>query len=473
MKHARSNFFLFVALQVWEVAVFALGFLSGGVALEDRGLIVLTDYGHIYYVAILAVLAFLWNRLLTGFDLYMSRRLVTRGNEYMSSLFAVVIASAFLALLGALLAQPINDPAFLITFMLVTATLLLPGRLFGRMFLHAARVHGRNLRFVAIVGSGPEAMKLAKKIEDDARMGYRVLGMFDHEPGLNALPSTFEKGGSLEDLAQVLMRQPVDEVLISLPFESRYSDVTATLNLCRRTGVSARVMSSLLDQGAEHAEMEQIGSVPCLHFESAPDWGWQAYAKRAFDICGAGMGLIGLAPFLLIVALWIKIDSRGPVFFIQKRVGKNKQIFHLFKFRTMTADAEKRQAGLEAQNEAGGPVFKIKADPRITRAGAILRKYSIDELPQLINVILGDMSLVGPRPLPVRDVERFEHDWHSRRFSVRPGLTCSWVLAGRSELNFDAWVRTDLDYIDNWSFFKDIYICLRTIPAVLRGSGAY
>ena len=220
--------------------------------------------------------------------------------------------------------------------------------------------------------------------------------------------------------------------------------------------------------------VEVIGfNTPSLVYANAPCRGWHGHAKTVMDYSLAGVAILALAPVLLIVAALIKLDSPGPVFFTQYRAGKNKQPFRLIKFRTMVQDAEARQASLETLNEAGGPVFKIRNDPRVTRVGQFLRRTSIDELPQLINVLRGDMSLVGPRPLPFRDVERFQQAWHSRRFSVKPGLTCSWVLAGRSELEFDTWVRLDLDYIDSWSLLRDLRICLQTIPALIRGSGAY
>jgi lipopolysaccharide/colanic/teichoic acid biosynthesis glycosyltransferase len=168
----------------------------------------------------------------------------------------------------------------------------------------------------------------------------------------------------------------------------------------------------------------------------------------------------------------IKLDSAGPVFFVQERVGFNKRKFRMFKLRTMVANAEQKQAHLEKLNEADGPVFKIKHDPRFTRVGKFLRKSSIDELPQLLNVLKGEMSLVGPRPLPLRDYQGFEEDWLRRRFSVRPGLTCLWQINGRSSVSFKDWMILDMRYIDSWSFWLDLKILLQTIPAVLRGSGA-
>jgi len=179
-----------------------------------------------------------------------------------------------------------------------------------------------------------------------------------------------------------------------------------------------------------------------------------------------------VSPLLIVVALLVRLTSAGPVFFVQERYGLNRKRFPMFKFRSMTVDAEARQAGLEQRNEAAGPVFKLKADPRVTPVGAFLRRTSIDELPQLFNVLRGEMSLVGPRPLPLRDVSRFQEPWLLRRFSVRPGLTCLWQINGRSTASFDLWVAQDLAYIDKWSLGLDLKILLMTIPAVVKGVGA-
>jgi exopolysaccharide biosynthesis polyprenyl glycosylphosphotransferase len=200
--------------------------------------------------------------------------------------------------------------------------------------------------------------------------------------------------------------------------------------------------------------------------------GRQVLVKRALDIAVTSAFLLVLAPLFAAAALLIKITSAGPAFFVQDRVGINKRRFRLYKFRTMVPDAEKRQAELEDLNEATGPVFKIMDDPRITKIGKILRKTSIDELPQLWNVLKGDMSLVGPRALPVRDYNGFSEDWHRRRFSVRPGITCLWQVNGRSSIQFDQWMELDMEYIDQWSLWLDLRILLQTIPAVLKGSGA-
>jgi exopolysaccharide biosynthesis polyprenyl glycosylphosphotransferase len=204
-----------------------------------------------------------------------------------------------------------------------------------------------------------------------------------------------------------------------------------------------------------------------------PQDGWQILLKRLTDILGSAVLVLVLVPLFALVALHIKLDSPGPIFFRQERVGLNKRRFPLLKFRTMRQGADQQQETFEDLNEADGPVFKIKDDPRLTRLGRFLRRYSIDELPQLFNVLKGDMSLVGPRPLPVRDVSRINAQWHKRRFSVKPGITCLWQVNGRSDVSFDRWVQMDLEYIDHWCLGLDIKILIKTVPVVLRGSGAY
>jgi lipopolysaccharide/colanic/teichoic acid biosynthesis glycosyltransferase len=196
------------------------------------------------------------------------------------------------------------------------------------------------------------------------------------------------------------------------------------------------------------------------------------FLKNSFDFLGATSLLILLAPLMLIIAALIKLTSPGPVLFIQERVGLNKRRFKMFKFRTMSVDADELQKKLEELNEANGPVFKIKHDPRVTSFGKWLRKTSLDELPQLFNILLGDLSLVGPRPLPERDFQKFNQLWFNRRFSVKPGITCIWQISGRSETSFDKWILQDLEYIDKWSLGLDLKILFMTIPAVVRGTGA-
>lgn len=218
------------------------------------------------------------------------------------------------------------------------------------------------------------------------------------------------------------------------------------------------------------AEPDQIRPRENVAKEVMDSWSWTV--KRALDFAGALALLIVLTPLFLIVAALVKLTSPGSVLFVQERVGLGERRFRLYKFRTMVVDAEKQLAQLEALNEVDGPAFKMARDPRVTPLGRLLRKTSIDELPQLVNVLRGDMSLVGPRPLPVRDVDGFTEAWHRIRFNVTPGLTCLWQIGGRSNVSFDQWMRLDREYIENWSLWLDLKILARTVPVVLRGTGA-
>jgi exopolysaccharide biosynthesis polyprenyl glycosylphosphotransferase len=233
-----------------------------------------------------------------------------------------------------------------------------------------------------------------------------------------------------------------------------------------------RVLASLFDLQKGWVNNSQFDGMSVATFSPHSSEGWPMLFKRMLDILVSLLLLFLLAPVWILVALLIKLDCSGPVFFVQDRVGLNKRRFRMYKFRTMVGDAEKKQSELESLNEADGPVFKIKNDPRITRLGKYLRKTSIDELPQLLNVLKGDMSLVGPRPLPIRDYQGFDQDWVRRRFSVPPGITCLWQVTGRSSLSFKEWMELDLNYIDHWSLWLDVKVIAKTIPAVLKGVGA-
>jgi exopolysaccharide biosynthesis polyprenyl glycosylphosphotransferase len=277
----------------------------------------------------------------------------------------------------------------------------------------------------------------------------------------------------MSELQSMLATEPVDEVFISLPMDKYGHVIEAMVQLCQEQGIVVRVQPDLSLRTFVKPYIGEFGGVPFVTVRSVPRDGWPLFIKRLIDVVGGAALLVGLAPLLTLAALLIKIDSPGPILFRQERIGLNKRRFQLLKFRTMVVGADQQQHGMEQLNEANGPVFKIKDDPRITRLGKFMRRYSIDELPQLFNVLNGDMSLVGPRPLPVRDVERINVQWHKRRFSVKPGITCLWQVNGRSDVSFEHWVQLDLEYIDKWCLGLDIKILIKTVPVVLRGSGAY
>jgi len=277
----------------------------------------------------------------------------------------------------------------------------------------------------------------------------------------------------IDQLDSVVANHAVDEVLVALPIDKHGPLVETIVRHCEEQGIIVRVQAELSNLRVARSYLDELEGVPVVTIQSGPQDGWQLVVKKLIDVVGSAVLLLALTPLFAVVAFLVRLDSPGPVFFAQERVGLNKRRFRMLKFRTMSDGSDQQQHMLEHLNEAEGPVFKIKNDPRITRVGQFLRRFSIDELPQLINVFKGDMSLVGPRPLPVRDVQRIDLQWHKRRFSIKPGITCLWQVNGRSNIGFNDWVRMDLDYIDKWSLGLDLKILVMTIPAVFRGPGAY
>jgi exopolysaccharide biosynthesis polyprenyl glycosylphosphotransferase len=273
-------------------------------------------------------------------------------------------------------------------------------------------------------------------------------------------------------LAEFLRQNVVDEVAIHLPVGSFYRHSHEVASLCEQHGITLRFNSDIFGLKSTRWRSEDFEGDPYVTTYSGSSMLWPRTAKRLLDIAVSFTLLLLLSPVLLAAAAVIKLTSRGPVLFLQERIGVNKRRFKIFKFRTMVPNAEKLMADLEKLNEVTGPVFKMRNDPRITPVGRFLRRSSIDELPQLLNVLIGDMSLVGPRPLPVRDYAGFNEDWQRRRFSVKPGITCLWQVNGRSGISFDQWMLLDLKYMDDWSLWLDIKILVKTVPAVLRGAGA-
>jgi exopolysaccharide biosynthesis polyprenyl glycosylphosphotransferase len=249
-------------------------------------------------------------------------------------------------------------------------------------------------------------------------------------------------------------------------------DVDKIAQACEEEGVKLCLMADVFDVNAARTRLVALGPIPLLTLEPVAQEEWKLLVKRLMDIAVVTLMLPLLLPVIGLIALAIKLDSPGPVFFMQERVGLHKRRFWMLKFRTMVKDAGRRQAELEHLNEATGPIFKIANDPRITRAGRFLRRSSLDELPQLLHVLTGEMSLVGPRPMSLRDVDLFDQGIQRKRFSVKPGLTCLWQISGRSELPFSKWLELDLEYIERWSLGLDLKIFFKTIPAVLSGRGA-
>lgn len=347
-------------------------------------------------------------------------------------------------------------------------------RYVSRQFLRILRRRGKYLKTLLIVGGGHRAEQFADLISHRKDLGYRLIGFVDKDEDYHHrhLANVAECLGTLDDLPAVVAREAIDDVAIALPIKSHYAEIQKVLSHLEEQGIAVHLLSDFFPRQLARCQSLEFEGEPLLFFHSAPPFSWRTEVKRAVDLVGSIALLILFAPILIVVSILIKLDSPGSVFFVQERMGYNKRRFRMIKFRTMVADAEARMKDIEHLNEKDGAIFKIKNDPRVTKLGRILRKTSLDELPQLFNVLLGDMSLVGPRPLSIRDALRLEDAWQKRRFSVRPGLTCLWQVSGRSNLTFEQWMKLDLEYIDHWSLLLDWQILLKTVPAVLTSRGA-
>jgi len=315
-------------------------------------------------------------------------------------------------------------------------------------------------RRVILVGSHEETARMGAELKAKSEEEVEVVATLD----LSEFP--------VQRLVEMLHEYSVNSVILSAK-HAYFEQIEAAIRACELEGVEAWLVADFFKAQISRTSFDDFYGWPLLVFRSAPESSWPRVIKQILDTAGSLVLLVLLSLFLGLIALFIKLTSPGPVLFRQKRSGINGRPFTMYKFRTMVTNAEQLKHELASMNEMSGPVFKVSNDPRITPIGRVLRKFSLDELPQLVNVLRGDMSLVGPRPLPVDEVKRFYDLAHRRRLSVKPGLTCLWQISGRNQISdFKEWVRLDLDYIDNWSLWLDILILLRTIPVVLLGKGA-
>jgi exopolysaccharide biosynthesis polyprenyl glycosylphosphotransferase len=416
----------------------------------------------------------LWHVIFSAFGLYDSRRVSSQLAELVDVVKATFVGTLTIFIAGIAFSIAVINPVFIVIFWALATAITICVRLILRFSLAQIRIHGRNLRHMLIVGTNARAVQFAQRIKAEPGLGYRLIGFIDDRwAGIEEFRKTdYALVGNLSDLAKLLRERVIDEVVIALPIKSFYSRTEEIVAQCGEQGIIVRFASEIFNPTLARSEPEEFEDSSVISFYTGGMHGWPVVVKRTLDFCLSYVLLVLLSPLLVVTGLLIKLTSQGPVFFAQERVGLNKRRFRLYKFRTMIADAEQKLSEVEHLNEVSGPVFKIKHDPRITAIGRFLRKTSIDELPQLFNVLKGDMSLVGPRPLPVRDVDGFGKDWQRRRFSVRPGITCLWQVNGRSDLPFDNWMDLDMQYIDQWSLWLDLKILAQTLPAVLRGSGA-
>jgi exopolysaccharide biosynthesis polyprenyl glycosylphosphotransferase len=470
--------FLLNSMKVFDLVLMVASFGLAAAVVSERATVSLAEFlalrVKIQNFVTFSLLLLAWHLIFASFGMYASRRLAGRWDETVDVVKATTLGTFLMFSAHFIFHISLIMPEFLGIFWVASTVGTIFSRIALRKLLKRIRLHGRNLRDMLIVGTNARAIQFAEKMRHDPALGYRVIGFVDQEwSGLTEFRRAgFDLACDFDGLPAFLRTNVVDEVVVTLPMRSFHSRASDIAELCEEQGIVIRFISNLFDLKKARSRAEEFeGDSLITHYTGGLE-GWPVVFKRAVDIVFSLGMIILLLPLLVLTAVLIRLTSRGPAVFVQKRLGLNKRHFGIYKFRTMVVDAEKRMKEVEHLNEVSGPVFKIKNDPRITPLGRFLRKTSIDELPQLFNVLKGDMSLVGPRPLPIRDYEGFNEDWQRRRFSVRPGITCLWQIGGRSSISFEKWMELDLQYIDKWSLKLDLEILVKTIPAVLRGSGA-
>ncbi len=429
-------------------------------------------YPPVYYLWLLPIFVLIWACLLLYLGMYESFRMKSFGKVLGIILTAGLVGFIIFGNISYLckltyLSRFLMAYSFILAAVLLTLVKIVTIGVFRRL-----RREGFNFRNILIVGTSQRACQLIAEIDAHQELGLRIVGLIDDDVSMhNRLVSGHLVLGGLSELPNLLRSNPIDRVIFVVP-RGWLSYIEEAVLYCETLGVTVSIAVDLFKTKFTIARDENFMGIPMISFESTPDKVGQLFVKRLFDFVAAGIGMIVLAPLFFTISALVKWTSPGPVFFKQKRCSINGRVFELYKFRTMVIDAEAKLEELLKHNEMKGPTFKMAKDPRITPIGQFLRKTSLDELPQLLNVFKGEMSLVGPRPPIPKEVEQYDH-WQRRRLSMRPGITCLWQVGGRNKItDFNEWARLDLEYIDNWSLMLDLKILLKTVPVVLFGIGA-
>ncbi|HUO87384.1 MAG TPA: sugar transferase [Thermoanaerobaculia bacterium] len=437
------------------------------------------------YLPLLPVVLAIWGSLLLSSGSYRSHRTVPLLDEAWSVVRVCFLGAAILTLtifalrLGERFVEDQISRSWILLFALVSCLFLLTEKLAIRLTSRYVRSRGLNYRTVLIVGSGQTAVDVARSIVLHRFWGFRLLGLVatggeGGTPGDEAVaapaPHLLPVLGTIDDIPRLIEEHPVDDVIFAVRRQEldRMEEIFESL---QELGIRTRFAMDLFPRSRARVQLEELDGIPLLTFSTTPTSHLQLMAKRLLDVGLATLLLALGLPLVVLIALAIKLTSGGTVLFRQTRCGLNGRVFTLYKFRTMVHDAEQRRFDLEHLNEMRGPAFKLRRDPRVTPLGRLLRKFSLDELPQLWNVLRGDMSLVGPRPPIPEEVAQYQR-WQRRRLSMKPGLTCLWQISGRNHVDFDRWMQLDLEYIDSWSPMLDLKILVKTIPVVLTGRGA-
>ena len=421
------------------------------------------EAGWLYLLVIIS-----WGLLLDFFGYYMHRGL----NSLRHSVWILIkvnVTGIMLAFFLFYLLRISNVPRITILLMGLFDLMLM---LLKDGLLWQYNTHWVQPSSILFVGAPKEFKETLSRFNRLAGSGADLIGYLRPKHGEHTSKEeacTLPCLGTSEDLLSVLHEHSVDYVVVS-PGQQKFSEVQSVISQCETEGVELWLLADLFQTAIARPAVDEFQGLPMVTFTTTPSLSWALVAKRVIDLVGASALAVLTAPLMALIALWVRLDSPGPVFFVQQRCTRRGRLFSMIKFRTMVFDAEVQREQLSKQNEMSGPVFKINSDPRITKSGRWLRKYSLDELPQLWNVLCGHMSLVGPRPPIPEEVVKYEN-WQRRRLSMPAGITGLWQVSGRNQTGFDEWMRMDLEYIDTWSLWLDIKILLKTIGAVLKGTG--
>ena len=424
-----------------------------------------------YYLAELVLLAVVLT-VVTQRGLYQLRRTTGWLDEVGFILNGTTIGISVLVMVFYIFRPGVTSRAMLFYAWISITVLMSVMRLGARGAVARRRRQGVGIQRVLVVGAGHMGKMIMQQLAGSPGLGYVLAGFCDDVSWAQRADfGRFQCLGAVDDLPNVIAEHSIDEVIIALP-SAEHSRVLEIVGLCQHSGVDFRLVPDTFDLTLGTLEVDNLAGIPLIGLREHALHGFNRFLKRSIDVVVALAALVVATPVMLLVALAVKLDSRGPVFFPQERVGLNGRVFRIWKVRSMYVGAELQRRQLEQNNQAGRVIFKMKNDPRRTRVGRIIRKLSLDEVPQIWNVLTGDMSLVGPRPPFPHEVALYE-DWHRRRLEVVPGLTGLWQVSGRSDIPFDEMVMLDLYYIENWSLGLDLKIILRTVPAVLTMRGAY
>ncbi|HEX9652550.1 MAG TPA: sugar transferase [bacterium] len=438
---------------------------AGGPDLE--GLLSFTQKNVIIVVSNI----FIWLFLLTVQGAYKNFRARSFAKELEIIFKSCILGTIALGSIIFLFKMTLTSRLYIGINSIVTVVLLTISRLILNHLFDYIHRKGYNQVNLLIVGTGKRARDFIRVVKSRSNWGLRIVGLIDDEHGMFGKEiEGLRVLGRLQDIPFILHRLVVDRVIFVVP-RLWLNRIDEAILACEREGIPTSISLDLYNLRIAKVRQTDFSGFPLLDFETFSAKPWQLFIKRTMDVVITIVCLIILSPLILATVIAIKMSSKGPIFFSQIRSGMNGRRFELYKFRTMIVGAEMKKRELEKMNEMEGPVFKIRHDPRITKVGRVLRKFSIDELPQLWNVLKGDMSIVGPRPpLPV-EVELYKM-WQRRRLSLKPGLTCIWQVSGRNRIQFEKWMEMDLEYIDHWSLWLDIRIMFKTFFVVLFGYGA-